>query len=98
VNARSRRLAASSRPSIAFIVRASRAISSSPAGSGTRRSSSPAEMAVTSARIASTGRRARPTTSQVTTPISSPTSGTPTSSSRRSVPTVSETSSRLVAT
>ena len=45
--------------------RASRPISSSAGGSGTRRCRSAAEIASTSARIASTGASARPTTTQV---------------------------------
>ena len=72
VGARRRRTAAGARPasstrsSMSFIVRARRAISSSPGGTGTRRSRSRPPIAATSARIASTGRSVRPTSHQST--------------------------------
>ena len=73
--------ACSSRPSMRFIVRARRPISSSAGGSGTRRCRAAAEIASTSARIASTGARARPTTIQVVTATTTSSSGSPTASS-----------------
>ncbi len=68
----------SSRSRVAFMVAASRAISSRVPGSGTRRCRSRSLISATSARIASTGRRARPVTHQVTAPTSASSSGTPT--------------------
>ena len=59
--------ASSTRSSMSFIVRARRAISSSPGGTGTRRCRSRPPIAATSARIASTGRSVRPTSHQSTT-------------------------------
>ncbi len=51
---------------MAFIVRASRPTSSPERGSGTRRCMVVPPMASTSARMASTGRSARPTSTQAT--------------------------------
>jgi hypothetical protein len=63
-----------------FIVRARREISSFPARCGTRRCNCRLEIASTSVRIDSTGARARPTTSHVTTPTTSRSSGMPAAS------------------
>src|SRR3990172_5013102 len=85
----------SSRTSIAFIVRARRAISSSPEGSGTRRWSSAAEIAATSRRIASTGASARPTPAHVVTPTMISRTGTAASSTFMIAAELSRTESRL---
>ena len=68
----------SSRPSISFMVRANRLISSSRGRTGTRRCSWPAEIASTSERTASTGESTRPATHHVVAPTSARRTGTPT--------------------
>jgi hypothetical protein len=83
---------------MAFIVAASRAISSPVDGSGTRLVRSAAEISATSALIAWTGCSARPTTSQVSTASARTVSGTPSSSSPRSSATTSDTDSVLLPT
>jgi hypothetical protein len=70
---------------MAFRVRASRPISSSPAGCGTRWSSAWVLISATRTRIASTGRSDRPTSSQELTTPSTSTSGQAISSTRRRV-------------
>ncbi len=60
-----------------FIVVARRPISSCTCGSGTRRLRSRAPIPATSARIASTGLSARPTTNQLMRPTSSNSNGNP---------------------
>jgi hypothetical protein len=89
---------AASRSSIAFIVRASRAISSPVAGSGTRRSSRLAEIRSTSARMSSTGRSTRPTSHQTSAARTAALTGTATSRERTRVRVLSSTSSRLPTT
>ena len=65
-----------------FMVAASRPISSSASGCGTRRCSCAAEISSTSRRIASTGARARPTANQVVTATTTTSTGSPMISSR----------------
>jgi hypothetical protein len=86
---------ASSRSSILFMVVAKRAISSVPWGPRTRRWSSSVEIASTSARIDSTGARARPATLQVTAPTNSRRRGAPTSSRVPTTSVDSSTSSKV---
>ena len=86
-------LASSTRWSMSFIVRASRTISSSPSGTGTRRCSSVPPMAATSARICSTGRRVRPTRSQINAASTPAASGTAIDNDVISVVTLSSMSS-----
>ena len=81
-----------------FMVSASREISSSPDGVGTRRWSWAADISSTSVRIASTGANARPTTFQVMAATSSTMSGIPTASSRVTVCVESATVSMVRAT
>ena len=64
-----------------FMVAASRPISSSAGGCGTRRCSCAAEISSTSRRIASTGASARPTVNQVVTATTTNSTGRPTISS-----------------
>ncbi len=85
--------AASSRSSMAFIVWASRPISSSVSGVGTRRWIVAPPMAATSARIASTGRNARPTRYHATAATAATSSGTPTHRPWRTASRFSWTSS-----
>src|SRR5512132_2525975 len=85
--------ACSSRPSMRFMVRARRPISSSAGGACTRRCRAAAEIASTSARIASTGARARPATTQVIAATNASSSGSPTASSPPTAVVVSETAS-----
>ncbi len=75
---------------MAFMVWASRAISSSLRGSGTRRARSRSPMAATSARMASTGRSARPVARQVRAAVVS--SRSPLSAARAAVVTSSAAS------
>src|SRR5512133_3571441 len=85
--------ACSSRPSMRFMVRARRPISSSAGGACTRRCRAAAEIASPSARIASTGARARPATTQVIAATNASSSGSPTASSPPTAVVVSETAS-----
>ncbi len=64
------------RSSMRFMVAARRPTSSPVPGSGTRWCRSPAPISATRERMASTGRRARPTTSQVTTATTPTSRGT----------------------
>ena len=80
------------------MVRASRAISSSPSGTGTRRPSSRPPMSATSARTASTGRSVRPASHHTSAASSAITAGTAGVSERTNVDVLSFTSSRLPAT
>ena len=68
------------------MVRPSRATSSVPPVSGTRRLRSAAEIASTSARIASAGASVRPTTSQVVVPTTASSAGRPAASSAVTMP------------
>ena len=77
------------------MVTASRLISSSAVGTGTRRSSSSSPIAATSVRMSSTGRSVRPMTTQVPRATSPMSRGTPTTRSRRNVREASLTDSRL---
>ena len=95
---RSRFAASSSRPSISFIVRASRPISSFDGGVGTRRSSRWCEIEATSARMSSTGRSVRPTMSQVPAAKTATSRGSPMTKDRVSSRMTSRSSSRLVPT
>ena len=92
-NWRWRCCAASSRSSMSFIVCASRATSSSVAGSSMRRWRVAWLISSTSWRMRSTGRRARPTSHQVTIPTRTTSSGMPTHSEEASVWTLRRTSS-----
>jgi hypothetical protein len=85
--------ASSSRSSIAFIVWARLATSSPLRGTGTRRSSVEPEMASTSARMSSTGRRARPEVNHASTPTVPTRSGKATSSPSRTASTPRRTGS-----
>jgi hypothetical protein len=80
---------------MAFMVVASRAISSRPGGIGTRRSRAAEEMASTSRRMPSTGASARPTTSQVTAAATTSRIGRPTISSSVTTDVDSLTDSRV---
>src|ERR687897_1128416 len=92
---RCRACPSSRRPSIRFIVAASRAMSAVSAGAGTRRWSSAAEISSTSRRIDSTGASDRPTTAHVVAATTTSSSGRPSVS--RSVTTAvdSLTASRV---
>ena len=88
-----------SRSSMAFMVWAKRPTSSLTGGSPTRRSSEAVSvMAATWARMTSTGRSARPTSSHTRNPASRRTPGAPQASARRSSCTVSSACNISVAT
>ena len=82
-----------SRSSIVFIVVARRATSSCDGGTSTRWSSVDREIVSTVARSCSTGRSARPTSSQATSPTNNTSTGVPHHSARTRVATLSLTSS-----
>ena len=77
-----------------FMVAASRPISSSALGCGTRRCSCAAEISSTSRRIASTGASARPTANQVVSATTATITGSPMISSRVMAVVVSSTSTK----
>ncbi len=90
--------ALSSRSSMRFMVAASRPISSSALGCGTRRCSCAAEISSTSRRIASTGASARPTANHVVSATTATSNGSPMISSRVTTVVVSRTSTNALAT
>ena len=81
-----------------FMVAASRPISSSALGCGTRRCNCAAEISSTSRRIASTGASARPTANQVVSATTTTITGSPMISSRVIAVVVSSTSTSARAT
>src|SRR5699024_2930208 len=86
--------AASRRASMAFIVRASRAISSSASGTGTRSPRPDTEISATRERIDSTGRSTRPIARWTNTAVTRPATGT--KARNRTAPAVSIVSYRSV--